>query len=198
MADMLDTYIIPAAWMIAKIVAIVVPIMLSVAYLTLAERKVIGAMQLRKGPNVVGPFGLLQPIADGVKLFLKETVIPTGANRGVFIAAPMITFILALVAWAVIPFDAGMVLADINASMLQVGRDKLLERTPKQLHSMLNQMFMELTLLGFIGIILFFVEQSGPLDELSMNLFDDEEVSARFAPSWSSCISAMPPTMVAC
>ncbi|MCK5779332.1 MAG: NADH-quinone oxidoreductase subunit NuoH [Rhodospirillales bacterium] len=118
MADMLDTYIIPAAWMIAKIVAIVVPIMLSVAYLTLAERKVIGAMQLRKGPNVVGPFGLLQPIADGVKLFLKETVIPTGANRGVFIAAPMITFILALVAWAVIPFDAGMVLADINVGIL--------------------------------------------------------------------------------
>ncbi|MBO6948334.1 MAG: NADH-quinone oxidoreductase subunit NuoH [Rhodospirillales bacterium] len=118
MADMLDTYIIPAAWMIAKIVAIVVPIMLSVAYLTLAERKVIGAMQLRKGPNVVGPFGLLQPIADGVKLFLKETVIPTGANRGVFVAAPMITFILALVAWAVIPFDAGMVLADINVGIL--------------------------------------------------------------------------------
>ncbi len=118
MADMLDTYVIPAIWMIAKIVAIVIPVMLSVAYLTLAERKVIGAMQLRKGPNVVGPFGLLQPIADGVKLFLKETVIPTGANRGVFVAAPMITFILALVAWAVIPFDAGMVLADINVGIL--------------------------------------------------------------------------------
>ncbi len=118
MAELLDTYIIPTIWLLAKIVAIVVPVMLSVAYLTLAERKVIGAMQLRKGPNVVGPFGLLQPIADGVKLFLKETVIPTGANRGVFVAAPMITFILALVAWAVIPFDAGMVLADINVGIL--------------------------------------------------------------------------------
>lgn len=101
-----------------KIVAIVSPIMLSVAYLTYFERKVIGAMQLRKGPNVVGPFGLLQPIADGIKLFLKETVVPTGANRGVFIAAPMITFVLALVAWAAIPFDAGMVLADINVGIL--------------------------------------------------------------------------------
>ena len=102
---------------------IVAPIMLSVAYLTYFERKVIGAMQLRKGPNVVGPFGLLQPIADGIKLFLKETVIPTGANRVVFVLAPMITFILALVAWAVIPFDAGMVLADINVGILYSVRD---------------------------------------------------------------------------
>ncbi len=118
MADFLNTPLGQGIWIVVKIVAIVIPIMLSVAYLTYFERKVIGAMHLRKGPNVVGPFGLLQPIADGLKLFLKETVIPTGANRGVFVAAPMITFILAIVAWAVIPFDAGMVLADINVGVL--------------------------------------------------------------------------------
>ena len=118
MVEIWDNYIWPTAWIVIKIVAIIIPIMLSVAYLTLAERKVIGAMQQRRGPNVVGPFGLLQPIADGVKLFLKETVIPASANRGVFVAAPCITFILALVAWAVIPFDHQMVLADINVGIL--------------------------------------------------------------------------------
>ncbi len=118
MAELWDIYIWPTAWIVIKIILIVAPVLISVAYLTYVERKVIGAMQLRKGPNVVGPFGLLQPLADGLKLFLKETIIPTGANRGVFIAAPCVTFILALVAWAVIPFDEGMVLADINVGIL--------------------------------------------------------------------------------
>jgi len=111
-------YAWPTAIIVAQILAIVIPMMIAVAMLTYAERKVIGAMQLRKGPNVVGPFGLFQPVADGIKLLFKETVIPSGANRVVFIAAPMVTFLLALVAWAVIPFDEGWVLADINVGIL--------------------------------------------------------------------------------
>ena len=111
-------YLWPLLWIVIKIVVVVVPLLLAVAYLTYAERKVIGAIQLRRGPNVVGPFGLFQPIADGLKLFLKETVIPTGANRGVFILAPCVTFVLALAAWAVIPFGEGLVLADINVGIL--------------------------------------------------------------------------------
>jgi NADH-quinone oxidoreductase subunit H len=100
------------------VLAIMVPLLIAIAYLTYAERKVLAAMQLRRGPNVVGPLGLLQPFADGLKLLHKETVIPSGANRVVFIAAPMITFILAMVAWAVIPFGPGIVLANINVGIL--------------------------------------------------------------------------------
>jgi NADH-quinone oxidoreductase subunit H len=118
MADLFTGYVWPTALIVAKILAIVLPLLVAVAYLTLAERKVIGAIQMRKGPNVVGPFGLFQPIADGVKLFFKETIIPTGANKMVFFVAPALTFILALVAWAVIPFDEGWVLADINVGVL--------------------------------------------------------------------------------
>ncbi|HEV2264837.1 MAG TPA: NADH-quinone oxidoreductase subunit NuoH [Stellaceae bacterium] len=118
MAELLRDYGLPTAITIAEILAIVVPLLLAVAYLTYAERKVLAAAQLRKGPNVVGPFGLFQPLADGLKLLMKETVIPAGANRVVFIAAPIITFVLSLVAWAVIPFDAGMVLANINVGIL--------------------------------------------------------------------------------
>src|SRR5690242_16480631 len=101
-----------------EIIAIVLPLLLAVAYLTYAERKVMAAMQIRRGPNVVGPWGLLQPIADGVKLLFKETIIPSGASRVTFIIAPMITFVLSLVAWAVIPFSDGVVLANINVGIL--------------------------------------------------------------------------------
>ncbi len=118
MAELWTTYGWPTAIIVSQIVAILVPLLLGVAYLTYAERKVIAAMQLRKGPNVVGPFGLLQPIADGIKLLFKETVIPSGANTVVFIAAPVVTFTLSLIAWAVIPFDDGMVLSDINVGIL--------------------------------------------------------------------------------
>jgi NADH-quinone oxidoreductase subunit H len=118
MADLWQGYVLPTALIVAYILAIVLPLVISVAYLTYAERKVIAAMQLRVGPNVVGPFGLLQPIADGLKLLMKETILPSGANRVVFILAPMVTFSLSLVAWAVIPFDQGWVLADINVGIL--------------------------------------------------------------------------------
>ncbi|HEX9462022.1 MAG TPA: NADH-quinone oxidoreductase subunit NuoH [Alphaproteobacteria bacterium] len=111
-------YGIPVAIIVGQVLAIIVPLLICVAFLTLAERKVIAAIQLRKGPNVVGPFGLLQPFADGLKLLLKETIIPSGANRGVFIIAPIVTFVLSLVAWAVIPFDVGVVVADINVGIL--------------------------------------------------------------------------------
>jgi len=111
-------WIVPAVWLVILILLIVVPLLLGVAYLTLAERKVMAAMQLRRGPNVVGPFGLLQPLADGAKLFLKETVLPSGANKVVFVIAPMLTFVLGLVAWAVIPFSPGVVLANINVGVL--------------------------------------------------------------------------------
>jgi NADH-quinone oxidoreductase subunit H len=113
-----DTYVIPGAIIVAQILAVVVPLLVAVAYLTYFERKVIGAIQLRKGPNVVGPFGLFQPFADALKLLAKETILPAGANKLLFLLAPMLTFVLSLIAWAVIPFDAGMVLADINVGVL--------------------------------------------------------------------------------
>ena len=104
-------------WLI-KILIIVVPLLIGVAFLTLAERKTLAAMQLRKGPNVVGVYGLLQPIADGVKLFSKETILPTHSNLAIFIIAPILGLILALIAWAVIPYDDGAVFCDINIGIM--------------------------------------------------------------------------------
>ena len=118
MAEFWTLYLLPGLTIVGQILLIVVPLLVAVAYLTLYERKVMAVMQLRKGPNVVGPFGLLQPLADGAKLFFKETVVPTGANKVLFLLAPMVTFILSLIAWAVIPFDEGWVLADINVGVL--------------------------------------------------------------------------------
>ena len=118
MAEFWSGYALPTMITVAEVLAIVIPLLIAVAYYTYAERKVLAWAQLRKGPNVVGPFGLLQPIADAVKLLMKETVIPSGANPLVFVAAPMLTFVLALIAWAVIPFDDGLVLADVNVGIL--------------------------------------------------------------------------------
>jgi len=114
--DALQTVI----WIVLKIVVIMAPLMLCVAYLTLAERKVIGAMQVRMGPTEVGPRGFLQPIADAVKLMFKEIIIPTGANKYLFLTAPLLSLGPALAAWAVLPFDDGLVLAEVNAALLYV------------------------------------------------------------------------------
>jgi len=103
---------------LAESLALIVPLLIGVAYLTLFERKVMGAMQLRKGPNIVGPFGLWQPFADALKMLFKETIIPTGSDRLLFMIAPMITFGLAVVAWAVIPVNNHWAIADINVGIL--------------------------------------------------------------------------------
>lgn len=116
--DLFLQYFPVVFFIVLKVLMITIPLILSVAYLTYAERKVIAAMQLRRGPNVVGPFGLLQPIADAVKLLFKEIVLPKKSNKILFIIAPMITFILSLVAWAVIPVNSGIALANINIGIL--------------------------------------------------------------------------------
>jgi len=112
------TYILPSLFIAGKILLLVVPLIVCVALLTLMERKVIAAMQLRKGPNVVGPFGLMQPFADGLKLLFKETLIPTEASKITFVLAPMLTFMLAMLGWAVIPWSDSWVIANINVGVL--------------------------------------------------------------------------------
>jgi NADH-quinone oxidoreductase subunit H len=103
---------------ILKTLSIVIPLLISVAYFTIAERKIMGAIQRRRGPNVVGFMGLLQPLADGLKLFTKETTLPTSANIGIFLFAPALSFILSLIGWSVIPFSEGIVVCDLNLGVL--------------------------------------------------------------------------------
>ncbi len=111
-------YVLPGAVIVGHILALLAPLLIAVAYLTLMERKVLAAMQLRMGPNVVGPFGLLQPFADAVKLMFKETILPTSANKVVFVLAPVVTFVLSMMAWAVMPVGDGLVISNINVGVL--------------------------------------------------------------------------------
>ena len=110
--------VMPGLVVVAQILAVVVPVLISVAFLVYAERKVLALIQLRRGPNIVGPFGILQSFADALKLITKENIIPSGSNKIVFILAPIITMVLSLVGWAVIPFAPGWVVSDINVGIM--------------------------------------------------------------------------------
>lgn len=118
MVDFFMDTLWPLAIILGRILGVVVPLLIAVAYLTYAERKIIAAMQLRVGPQTVGPYGLLQPVADALKLIHKEPIIPTGANTFLFLLAPVITFTLSLAAWAAIPFSGHFVIADLNVGIL--------------------------------------------------------------------------------
>ncbi|MGB7037661.1 MAG: NADH-quinone oxidoreductase subunit H, partial [Xanthobacteraceae bacterium] len=115
-----STYLWPLIIMVAESVLLLVVLLIAVAYVLLADRKIWAAVQIRRGPNVVGPWGLFQSFADLLKFVLKEPVIPAGANKGVFLLAPLVTCVLALAAWAVIPVDSGWVIANINVGILYI------------------------------------------------------------------------------
>ena len=116
--SLINDIIVPGLIIIAQIMAVIVPVLISVAFLVYAERKVLALIQLRRGPNIVGPFGILQSFADALKLLTKENIIPSGSNKIVFILAPIITMVLSLAAWAVIPFAPGWVVSDINVGVM--------------------------------------------------------------------------------
>jgi len=120
MADFFANYIWPLIVMVAESLLLLVILLIAIAYALLADRKIWAAVQMRRGPNVVGPFGLLQSFADLLKFVLKEPTIPAGANKGVFLLAPLVTCILAFSAWAVIPVSAGWAIANINVGVLYI------------------------------------------------------------------------------
>ena len=115
---MITLYVIPTLIIISQIMAVIVPVLISVAFLVYAERKILALIQLRKGPNIVGPFGLFQSLADALKLITKENILPSGSNKIIFILAPIITMVLSLAGWAVIPFAPGWVISNINVGIM--------------------------------------------------------------------------------